>query len=539
MFDCNQARARWWSSPNGANVIYSIERVSIEDKVKTRRRALFLSSAAMALDGVAGRSDSAHMILIRNAAAVVTLDAQRRILRGHSMLMENGIITRIGPTHELERDHLAVCSQAGRVLDASTKVVVPAWINTHVHTAEHLSRGLIPDDLSTFDWASEYATPFCAALSEEEAYVSARLACFEMLSNGTGTFVDTNVLGSLGHLDAVMQAVAESGMRAVLGRGVSDQLPASKRATTPPELVDAILHRNAKAALDEVKAAISRTPIAPRQRVRVWASIYGLMFYASDELFTGLRALADAHGVPMAFHIASSREEAALSESRNGVWPISHLQRLGVLNENLLLTHCTFVRDEEVATLAERGTNVAYCPGAALRLAKGTTQVGKIPEMLQGGVTVSLGGDGVSSSGTFDPLRLAFLSAGLFKDARMDPRLIPAETALELLTVQGAKAVQAADSLGTIEVGRAGDVALYDCGGPEWAPGHDIARTLVYSVDGRSVHTVIVDGRIVYDERQPVGFNAAEVVSEAREAGERIARRLQLDPRSRWPVVGV
>src|SRR5206468_201717 len=148
--------------------------------------------------------------------------------------------------------------------------------------------------------------------------------------------------------------------------------------------------------------------------------------------FAGLRAVAERHDVGMAFHMASSIEEAQAVEARVGTWPITHLERLGVLGPNLMLTHCTAITDREVALLAQRGTKVAYCPGAALRLAKGTTRIGKIPEMLAAGVTVSLGADGVSSSGTFDHARLAGLVAGLFKDARMDPTLVPAETALEM-----------------------------------------------------------------------------------------------------------
>ena len=173
-----------------------------------------------------------------------------------------------------------------------------------------------------------------------------------------------------------------------------------------------------------------------------------------------------------------------------------------------------------------------------MRLAKGTTQVGKIPEMLEAGVTVSLGADGVSSSGTFDPLRLAFLAAGLFKDARMDPTLVPAETALEMITVEGAKAVLAEDSLGSIEEGKRADLALYDTSGPEWAPGHDVVRTLIYSVDGRSVRTVVVDGVVIHDNGHSTRFDEREVIDAARETGARIARRLGLDPKARWPLRG-
>ena len=475
-------------------------------------------------------------ILIRNARAILTLDSKRSIPRRHSVLIDNHCIAEIGEVAALDRDHLPRCQKLGTVVEAADCVLVPAYINTHVHTVEHLSRGLIPDDLSTFDWASQYASPFCASLTEEEAYASARLACLEMMSNGTGCFVDVNILASLGHLDAVAQAVEESGMRAILGRGVTDLLPESK-ASLSPEMIKALWYPSTAAALAEVRALLDRGLERANGRVHLWASIYGLMFYASDELFLGVARLSNEYGVPQAFHIASSREEARLSEARTGAWPIKHLARLGVLNEKTLLTHCTLVTDEDVELLAEHGSKVAFCPGAALRLAKGTTQVGKIPEMLAAGVTVSLGADGTSSSGTFDPLRLAFLAAGLFKDARQDPSLVPAEKALELITLDGANATGLDALIGSIEIGKRADLTLYDASGPEWAPGHDFVRTLIYSIDGRSVRSVIVDGEIIYDKGTSRRFDARNVIDEAYECGQRIAHRLSLDARPRWPLV--
>lgn len=453
------------------------------------------------------------------------------------MLISDGVITEIGPAKDMDARHLEACRARGAVVEAAGRLVVPGYVNTHVHTFEHLSRGLIPDDLSTYAWAVTYARPFYAALTEEEAYVAARLACLEMLRNGTTCFVDVNVLVSLGHLDAVAQAVTESGMRAVLGRGVFDRMPKEMADAMAPALRERVLFPSADAALREVDALLGRWTSSASGRIRAWASAYGLFPYCSDELFAGLRALADRHGVGMAFHIASSIEEARAVEARVGVWPITHLDRLGVLGPNLLLTHCTAVTDREVEILAERGTKVAYCPGAALRLAKGTTRIGKIPEMLAAGVTVSLGADGVSSSGSFDHVRLASLVAGLFKDARMDPTLVPAETALEMATLNGARAVLWDDALGSVEIGKRADLALYDLDGPEWVPRHDVVRTLVYCADGRSIRTVLVDGRIVYDGGRAPGIDAARAIETAQEAGGRIARRIGLEPRTRWPVV--
>ena len=477
------------------------------------------------------------MLLIRNADTILTLDRQRRILAGHSILIDGRTVTDIGPAAEMDAKHLAACQRRGDVLEAQNRLVLPGYVNTHVHTFEHLSRGLIPDDLSTFAWAVTYARPFYAALTEEEAYIAARLACLEMLRSGTTCFVDVNILVSLGHFDAVAQAVRESGMRAVLGRGVFDQMPKAMRAAMAPTLRERVLFPSAAAALADVDALLGRWTTSADGRIRAWASVYGLFPYCSDDLFAGLPAVANRHGVGMAFHMASSIEEANDVEARVGCWPITHLERLGVLRDTLMLTHCTAVSDAEVNLLAERGTKVAYCPGAALRLAKGTTRIGKIPEMLEAGVTVSLGADGVSSSGTFDPARLAGLVAGLFKDARMDPALVPAETALEMATCNGARAVLWDGTIGSVEIGKAADLTLYDVNAPEWVPRHDAVRNLVYCADGRSVRTVLVDGRVVYGDGRALGIDAGRAVGDASVAGERIARRIGLDPRHRWPLV--
>lgn len=476
------------------------------------------------------------MILIRDVGTIVTMDDKRRLLKGHSVFIREGKISAIEPTNQLDALLQTQNLRGVTIIDGSESVLLPAFINTHVHTVEHLSRGLIPDDLSTFQWASEYANPFCASLTEDEAYCSAKLACLEMISNGTGCFVDVNILGSLGHVDAIAQAVEDSGMRAILGRGVTDLWPDDMPDIAPP-LKAALWHPSTSEALGEIHSLLSRGTSRAGSRVQLWASIYGLTFFSSDELLKGVRSCANHYNTPLAFHISSSREEAALSLRTHGVWPITRLEHLSVLGPDVLLTHCTLVNDHEVAIMAKRDVKVAFCPAAALRLAKGATQVGKIPEMMESGICISLGADGASSNGIFDPLRLANLTSGLYKDARFDPSLVPAETALELITREGARAIQAEALLGSIEVGKLADLTLFDSTGPEWAPGHDIPRTMIYSVDGRSIDTVIIAGEIVFQNRQCNSMNSRQVIDEAREIGARIAHRLGLDPRPRWLTI--
>jgi len=476
------------------------------------------------------------MMLIRDADFLITMAQDRAILRRHSVFVERDRIRDIGPTDELDQRYLSKCEEMESVINARGCLVLPGYVNTHIHTFEHLSRGLIPDDLPTFDWAVQYARPFYCSLTEDEAYLAAKLACVEMLQSGTTCFVDTNILLSSGHFDAVAQAVDEIGMRAVLGLGVFDQMPPEMAARIPEAQRRQVVFPSANAALKAVEGVLSGGTHRSRGRVRIWASIYGLFPYCSDELFAGIGKVAEQFGVGTAFHMASSLGEAQAVEARTGVWPITRLDELKALGSRVLLTHCTAITNREVELLAERGTSVAYCPGAALRLAKGTTSIGKIPEMLAAGVTLSLGADGVSSSGSFDPTRLMALVAGLFKDARMDASLIPAEQALEMTTVNGAKAVLCEDELGSIVPGMKADMVIYDIQRPEWVPVHDVVRNLVYCADGRSVQSVICDGRVVYRNGAIPGVDMRALAAEAEMAGQAIAARVGLDPRHRWPI---
>ena len=278
------------------------------------------------------------MLLIRDVDSILTLDSGRRILERHSVLIDDGKILRVGDSATLDRDHLETVRNAGTVIEGAGCVMLPAWVNTHVHTVEHLSRGLIPDDLATFDWASLYASPFCASLTEDEAYVSTRLACMEMISNGTGTFVDCNVLASLGHLDAVAQAVEESGMRAVLGRGVTDILPPAKQ-TMPEALQSAVCHPSTEAALAEV----GRPALARRRARRGKDSPLG--FNLRTDVLHLRRAVqghfanwptGTGHPSPSTSLRPAKKPRSASRAPADG--RLGHLDRLDVLREDMLLT---------------------------------------------------------------------------------------------------------------------------------------------------------------------------------------------------------
>jgi 5-methylthioadenosine/S-adenosylhomocysteine deaminase len=473
------------------------------------------------------------MLMLRNADFIVTVDRSRRVLKNASIVIDGDKIVDIGKTDAVDAKYAG----RGEIVDAAGTLIAPGFINTHVHTFEHLSRGLIPDNLATRPWVLQYFLPFQAELTEAEAHISAKLACLDMVKCGTTCFIDSSILNANKYVDAVVQAVEDTGLRAVLGRGFCDKPPSDLPNYFQPRWRRAIFSESAEAALGEAEALLKTWSGRPSGRVRIWATIFGLFTLCTDEMFAGIKRLADRYNVGTNFHMASSIGEAEDLEARAGVWPITQLDRLGALGPNVLLTHVITIKDQEIDLLARHGVKVAHCPGAALRLAKGATRIGKIPEMLAAGIPVSLGADGVCSSGTFDHARLLFLVAGLFKDARMDATMIPAETALEMATVNGAKGLLWDDEIGSLEVGKKADLIQYDIRRPEWVPTHDMVRNLVYSADGGSIRSVIVDGRVVVRDRRSSLLAEDSLIAEANEAGLRVAHRTGLNSQSKWPAV--
>ena len=191
----------------------------------------------------------------------------------------------------------------------------------------------------------------------------------------------------------------------------------------------------------------------------------------------------------------------------------------------------------EVAILGRRRCNVAHCPTTALKVAYGITQIGHMPELVKAGANVCIGTDGNNASNYSDLMRATYLVAGLFKDARRDPTMFPAEQAFEMATLGGARGILSEDELGSIEPGKRADLVLHDRDRPEWTPLLNVANQLVYSADGRSVHTVFVDGHKVVQDYHLCTVDEERLWARAQEAGEGIVARSGLPDRAKWPSI--
>jgi cytosine/adenosine deaminase-related metal-dependent hydrolase len=444
------------------------------------------------------------------------MDSERRIVRGASILVEDGRIAALGPAATLAG------RSADRVIDASEMVVTPGLVNNHMHVSyAHAVRGIFPDALDPGVYLA-HVFALQAAMTEEDEYHTSLLAICELLRYGTTCFLDP---GSTKFLDACLDAYARTGCRIVVGAQVVDQ----------PNPINLPVMATGD-ALARVEDTIRRFDGRLDGRVRAWAMPFS-GDYATPELLRGCKRLADHHGTGLTLHQANGAASVRASIERHGRRPIQHLAELGVLGPNVLLAHVIDLSDEELDAMARTGTKAVMAPPAALKMGTGMTRLAKLPEMLARGIPVSLATDAGNNSNLLDTHRAMYLAAVLYKDARQTTSVVSAETALELATINGAVALGLERRIGSIEVGKQADLVLYDTRRPEWRSLFSPVNALVYAADGRSVHTVVVDGRVVVEAGRPTFVDEAALIDRVQAIGERLLARTGIHFPPAWPIV--
>ena len=453
---------------------------------------------------------------IENARFALTMDPQRTIVQDASVIIEDQRIARVGKAAEFRG------VEAERVIDAREMVVTPGFCNGHMHISyAHAVRGIFPDDLNPGEYLAN-VFKLQSAMTEEEEYYTSLLGITELLKYGTTCFLDP---GSTKYLETCMRAYEESGCRIVVGRQVAD-LP------NPINLPVTSLE-DSVAAMEE---AIRTYDHGLQGRVRAWAMPFS-SDYATPELLRSAKGLADQYQTGLTVHQTNSQASIEYHLQKYGKRPVQHLEDIGVLGPNVLLAHVVGLDEAEVEAIARTQTKVVMCPTAALKMGAGITSRGMLPEMLEKGICAGLGTDAGNNSNLIESLRSLYLVAALFKDARQTTDVVPAEAALEMATIQGATALGLGDEIGSIEVGKKGDLVLFDTRRAEWRALFNPVNNLVYNADGRSVHTVIVDGHIVVEDHRPTYTDEWQLIQKVQQLGESLLARTGVSFEQRWPVV--
>ncbi len=452
----------------------------------------------------------------------LTADADDRCLRDATLVVEGDRIVAIGASDDVLAAHPP--GEGDTVRDGRRLGVTPGFVDTHVHLSETLSRAVFPDNLATRAWVFHWAKPFYAHVGEADEATSVLLGTTEMLRHGTTCFLD---MGAQNDPGVTARAAGQTGIRGITGRHAADNKPAELPAGWSPEMVDHHFFPDHETALEVLEQCVRDWNGYADGRIRCWVNIEGKE-PCTLELHVGARALAERLGVGTTYHIASNIEESQISERRYGRWPVTRICEHDGLGSNLVLAHAVAVDDHEVGLLAQHDTSVAFCPSTSLKLAKGAACIGKYPEMLDAGVTVGLGTDGVSAAGNMNLMRQLYLVAGLFKDARLDADLVGARKALRMATIEGARALGWDDEIGSLEPGKKADFVLFDLDHFEWIPFHDPLQALVWSVSSASIAETWVDGRRLYFDGRVATVDEPALHVEARERAAAIVERAGL-----------
>ena len=461
-----------------------------------------------------------HADLLLSGGWLITVDPERRIFRHGAVAVEGGRIVAVGQAADLSARY-----RADRTIDTTGRVVTPGLVNGHRHLLT-TAKGALPEGKATLANLKDFVYPTFAAIGADDIRAYAVHHAAALLRFGVTLFEEPGCT----HLEAAIDGLASTGIRARIGPWTWDQLGPAGVVNTD------WLRMDTAACLRRLEEGIETVRAAGHPRIRDAVTIEGVGT-CSDELQVGAARLAADADSLLVLHKATSEQEVVRELEVFGHRPVEHMYETGALNDHVLLNHMTSLAEFEVEQLAETGARISQNPSSALKLAKGTTQTGKWPELVRAGVPIALGTDADNASNHHDICRSMFLAALLPRDARRDPNAVSAEQALEMGTIGGATALRWDDAVGSIEVGKEADLVVFDTDDFDWRPLYNPVANLVYAATGHSVDTVVVGGDIVVEGKEFVHIDVEKARYDAERASDRILAEIGATPGPAWPVL--
>ncbi len=414
-------------------------------------------------------------ILIKNID-LVPMDGKEEVIKNTNIYIEDNKITHIG---ELKGD-----IKIDRTIDGKNKLAMPGLINAHTHIGMSLLRNFA-DDLPLHEWLTQKIWPTEANLTAEDVYWGSLLSMVEMIQSGTTTFCDMYFF-----MDEVGKGLEEIGMRGVLTRGLIEE-----QGQNSEKLLDT---KNLYKNWHGKENGRIKVMVAPHAPYTCSPEFLGEIMDLAKELKTGVH-----------IHLSETEKEVEDSLKQWGKSPIEHVYDLGLFNFHTVAAHCVHVDDKDINILKENNVSPVNNPSSNLKLASGFAPVDK---MLKADVNVALGTDGSSSNNNLNMFEEIHLASIINKAVNKDAVSVPAIDALKMATINGAKALDWNNEIGSIEIGKKADIILIDMNKPHLYPLHNIISLLAYSVQGSDVDTVIVDGKILMENREMKTIDVEKVM---------------------------
>jgi 5-methylthioadenosine/S-adenosylhomocysteine deaminase len=453
------------------------------------RARVVVALAVVALAMQPGRRSISLVII---GGTVITEDARHSVVSPGAVAIDRTDIVEVGAP-----EAIAAKYRASETIEARDQIILPGLINTHTHAPMVMYRGLA-DDLALMDWLQKYIFPAEAkTVSPEFVRIGTRLAVLEMIESGTTTYADMYYFE-----EEVAKATRDAGLRGVLGQTII-QFPVADAKTPADGLVRAEAF---------IKAFKDDSLIVP--------AVAPHAMYTNDQAtLVACAELARRYGVPVITHLAETEDEIRIAREQHQTTPTAYLESIGFWGPRTLAAHGVWVTDEDIAILKRRNVGVAHNPESNMKLASGAAPVKKY---LAAGVALGLGTDGAASNNDLDMFEAMRQASFLAKHAEHDPTVLPAQAALDLATIGGARALSMERLIGSLEPGKRADVIAVSVSASRQTPLYEPVSHLVYTTRGDDVRTTIVNGRIVMKDRQVRTLDRAAVLADARRLAQQV-----------------
>ncbi len=422
------------------------------------------------------------MLLIKNAT-IITQNSKRQILRDYDVLIEKNKIAKIGR---------GLRAPSAETIDAHRKVVLPSFVNTHTHIAMAILRGYA-DDLKLKEWLEKEIWPMEAQMKKEDIYWGSMLGIAELIHSGISAFLDMYFFP-----EATAKAVEESGLRANISFVMLDE--------------DLSNPKDYNFKVPEWKSERVDYSIGPHAPYSV-----------SEKNLIYARKFSKEHNVLVHTHLSETEEEVREIKKRTGKSPVEYLRSLGLLGKNTVAAHCVHLSKNDIKLLKETQTNVSHNPTSNLKLASG---ISPVQQLLNSNINVSLGTDGAASNNSLSIIYEAKLAALLQKYLTNDPTALNAQKALDMATLNGAKALRF--NAGSIEEGKLADLVLLDLKNSRMNPEYNLVSNIIYSSNSSCVSDLIVNGKLVMKDGKILTFDERKVVGRAQEVAENLKKRAEV-----------
>ena len=450
---------------------------------------------------------------------IITMDPERRIITDAAIATTGDSIAAVGKSADVRARH-----PDEPVHDLHGWLVLPGLVDGHVHLPQAMLRGSA-DEVPLWVWMAERIFILEGNYTAADVQASTRLALVEMIKAGTTAFLETLILGRH-DLSSLVEVIADSGVRAVLPRAITDGGGYLDESPLHPGLDEP------HTVAIEDALAVARQ-VAGSEHIRIWLgprSTGG----CSEGLLRELVALARREQMGLCQHYAMTDREQRYIRERHGCGQVEFLERLQMVGDDVVLVHGCALDADDVERLQGTGTSVVHCPTGPAKMGSGVTPV---KELLEAGVNVALGTDAAAANNGADLIRDLKWVAYLQKLLHHDPTVVTAEQVLEMATVGGAHALGLGDLTGSLEEGKRADFIVVRTDGAGWVPTLNPVANFVYSTTGADVDTVVVGGTVLMEGRALTTLDEERVLADARNAVADLYRRTGVPAPVSWPVI--